>query len=79
MKNLQAKLKEIFEPMRVKTRTEVKEITETKGFEIRVFEDGRGNYFILDAETSELWRTVNFETMIEFVSEKLGGGSHLNF
>ena len=79
MKNLQAKLEEIFDPMSVESRTEEKEITKTKGFEIKGFEDGRGNYFTLDAETSELWRTLNYETMIEFVSEKLGGWSQLNF
>ena len=79
MKNLQVKLKEIFEPGTEETRIGTEETTRTNGFDIRAFEDGRGGYYILDSESLEMCRTAHYETMIEFVSERVGGWDFLNY
>ena len=71
MKNLQAKLKEIFEPRTEEYWKGKEENTKSKGFEIKGFEDGKGGYFILDTGTREIWKTTQYETMIDFASELL--------
>ena len=64
-------MKEIFEPVFDETAMGYENHAKTNGFEIRVFEDGRGGYFILDTVTSEMWKTTDYEAMVEFTSERV--------
>jgi len=79
MKNLQAKLKEIFEPRPEEFWMGNQEEEKPKRFEIKAFVDKKYGFFILDGGTKEMWRTTNYETMVEFVSERLGAWNLLNY